>query len=77
MYTDSSLQLHDALGLFKTCNVPNETSGNQASGKGYVKQNGRWASLRVAVRLAAAKMGGGLESGDVERLGGEFVFGPG
>lgn len=80
MYTDPSLQLHDALGLRKTSNQQPGSLRNQAVGRSYVKHNGRWASLRVAVKVAAAKavhIGNGSESGDLDQLGGEFVFGPG
>lgn len=80
MYTDSSLQLHDALGLYKTTNVPAESLCKQNAGRSNVKHSGRWTSLRVAVRAVAAKavhIGNSSDSGDLERLGGEFVFGPG
>jgi peroxiredoxin len=76
VYTDSSLQLHDALGLYKSSTVRTGCSRKQAAGRNYVKRNGRWTSLRIAVRAAAAKaVHNG--SGDFEQLGGEFVFGPG
>jgi len=79
VYTDSSLQLHDALGLYKTRDV--ETGGLYERGRGgsYVKHDGRWASLRVAVKVAAAKAVhiGDDDPGNLEQLGGEFVFGPG
>lgn len=80
MYTDSSLQLHVALGLYKTNNQQPECSRQQAVGRSYAMHNGRWASLRVAVRVAAAKAVQNRScsgSGDSEQLGGEFVFGPG
>lgn len=80
MYTDPSLQLHDALGLYKTSNQQAQNLRKPAVGRSYVKHNGRWASLRVAVRVAAAKavhIGSCSESGHFEQLGGEFVFGPG
>jgi len=80
MYTDSSLQLHDALGLYNTTNVPAESLCKQNAGRRNVKHSGRWTSLRVAVRAVAAKavhFGNSSDSGDLERLGGEFVFGPG
>ena len=80
MYTDSSLQLHDALGLYKTGNQQPKCLRRRAAGRSYAMHNGRWASLRVAVRVAAAKAvhnGNCSESGDPEQLGGEFVFGPG
>jgi hypothetical protein len=80
MYTDPFLQLHDALGLYKTSIQQPEGLRKQAAGRSYAKYNGRWASLRVAVRVAAAKAVHNRNcsgSGDPEQLGGEFVFGPG
>lgn len=64
VYADPSMQLHDALGLYKTSDVQPE---------GYPKRYGRWASLRMAVRAAVAK----AAHDDLKRLGGEFTFGPG
>lgn len=78
MYTDSSLQLHDALGLYKTSSQQPECLRKQDAGRSYVRNNGRWASLRVAVRIAAARaVHMGNSSASLEQLGGEFVFGPG
>lgn len=64
VYTDPSLQLHNALGLHKI---------NNAQARGRSKRGGRWTSFRVAVRTAAARPA----HNDLERLGGEFAFGPG
>lgn len=64
VYTDPSLQLYDALGLYKTSDARTEN---------HSKRGGRWTSLRMAVRAAAAK----AAHNDLKRLGGEFTFGPG
>ena len=64
VYTDPSLELYDALGLCKTSDVQTE---------GHSKRGGRWASFRTAVRAVAAR----AVHNDLERLGGEFVFGQG
>lgn len=80
IYTDPSLRLHDALGLYKTGNIQTEGSREQSEGSNYVKRDRRWAMLRVAVKVAAAKavnIPGRRDPGDPEQLGGEFVFGPG
>jgi hypothetical protein len=80
MYTDQSLQLYDALGLYKTSDARTEGLRERGKGRSYVKHSGRWATLRVAVRVAAAKAVHIVDShdpGDFEQLGGEFVFGPG
>lgn len=80
VYTDPSNQLHDALGLYKTSGTQPESPSKQTVGRSYSKRGRLWAPLRVAVRIAAAKvthLGGGSDSGDPEQLGGEFVFGPG
>lgn len=76
MYTDSSLRLHDALGLRKTGSGQPESLCKQVAGRSYVKQSGRWALLRDAVWVAAAKAVR-VRNGKLEQLGGEFVFGPG
>ena len=76
VYTDQSSQLHDALGLYKTSEVQAE-SRQERGVSGYLKSDGRWATLRIAVREAAAKVVHGYEPGNLEQLGGEFVFGPG
>lgn len=72
VYTDHSLQLYNALGLYKTTNVRTETLRERGGGRSF-KRDGPWASLRVAVRAAAAR----AAHKDLEQLGGEFVFGPG
>ncbi|KAF9648677.1 hypothetical protein BDM02DRAFT_3078302, partial [Thelephora ganbajun] len=81
VYTDPTLQLHEALGLYKTGDVQTEGLRERAVGRSYVKHNGRWTSLRMALRVAAAKaVHIGIDDcqpGDLEQLGGEFVFGPG
>jgi len=77
VYTDPSSQLHDALGLYKTSEVHAEAPRERGGGSGYLKSDGRWASLRIAVREAAAKVVHGYDPGNLEQLGGEFVFGPG
>lgn len=64
VYTDPSLELYDALGLYKTNDVQTE---------GHAKRGGRWTLLRTAVRVAAAR----AVHNDLERLGGEFIFGKG
>ena len=65
VYTDPSLELYDALGLYKTSDVQTVS--------GHSKRGGRWMSFRSAVRAVAAK----ATHNDVKRLGGEFVFGQG
>jgi hypothetical protein len=64
VYADPSMQLYDALGLYRT---------SDAQGEGHSKRYSRWSSLRMAVRAATAK----AIHNDVKRLGGEFTFGPG
>jgi hypothetical protein len=64
VYTDPSLELYNALGLYKTSDVRIE---------GHSKRDGRWTSFRTAVRAAAAR----AAHNDLGRLGGEFVFGQG
>lgn len=64
VYTDPSLELYNALGLYKTSDVQVE---------GRSKRDGRWTSFRTTVRAAAAR----AVHNDLKRLGGEFVFGPG
>lgn len=77
MYTDQSSQLQDALGLYKIKELQTETPRERGAASGYLKSDGRWATLRIAVREAAAKVVRGYEPGSLEQLGGEFVFGPG
>ena len=73
MYTDPSLQLYEALGLYTTSNVQTEGLREGGRGRSHSKRGGRWTSLRIALRAAAAKP---LHN-NIEQLGGEFIFGPG
>lgn len=73
MYTDPSRQLHDALRLLKISDVQPRGSSEGGGRKSHVKHGGRWISLRIAVRAAAAR----ASHDNCEQLGGEFVLGPG
>ena len=80
MYTDPSLQLHEALWLYKTSDTQTEGLGERGGGRGQIRRNGRLVTLRSTVRAATVKA---MHSGDgcgpehLEQLGGEFIFGPG
>ena len=80
MYTDQSLLLHDALGLYKTSDMQAEDLDEQDGGRGHVRRNRRLATFRAAVRAATVKAvhsGDGCGHEHLQQLGGEFVFGPG